>query len=163
MAEETLRRDLKGENEVKCVDVRPQLILNFSTAMNKACRCCFEYTAGQWQSWYCKWTGGLCGWMGQKDFGYEIRLLLSTIIMREMNITNTHKKISFNSRFEQGKSYTGYTWTTLDSGLKDGIASWPQASLGLAAKHVSVIDISGGRSMPYSTTFMAHFLRSGHH
>lgn len=97
--------------------------------------------------------------MGQKDFGYEIRLLLSTIIMREMNITNTHKKISFNSRFEQGKSYTGYTWTTLDSGLKDGIASWPQASLGLAAKHVSVIDISGGRSMPYSTTFMAHFFK----
>lgn len=47
MAEDTLRRDLKGENEVKCVDVCPQLILNFNVAMNKACRFCFEYTAGQ--------------------------------------------------------------------------------------------------------------------
>lgn len=88
-------------------------------------------------------------------------------LLREkyMNITETltRKQISFNSRFEQGKSYTSCMWTTLDSGLKDGIASGPQTLLGLAAKHVSVTDISGGRSMPYSTTFMAHFLRSGYH
>lgn len=32
MAEEILRRDLKGENEVKCVDVCPQVILNFSSS-----------------------------------------------------------------------------------------------------------------------------------
>lgn len=32
MAEEILRRDLKGENEVKCVDVWPQLILNFGSS-----------------------------------------------------------------------------------------------------------------------------------
>lgn len=54
-------------------------------------------------------------------------------------------------------------WTMLDSGLKDGIASWPQASLGLAPKHVSVTDISGGKRTPYSTHFVVHFLRSGHH
>lgn len=32
MAEEILRRDLKGENEVKCDDVCPQLILNFGSS-----------------------------------------------------------------------------------------------------------------------------------
>jgi len=32
MAEESLRRDLKAENEVKCVDVCPQLTLNISSS-----------------------------------------------------------------------------------------------------------------------------------
>lgn len=32
MAEEILRRDLKGENEVKYVDVCPQLILNLGSS-----------------------------------------------------------------------------------------------------------------------------------
>lgn len=57
-----------------------------------------------------------------------------------MNITEmlTRKQISFYSRFEQGKSYTSSVWTMLDSGLRGGIVSWPQASLGLAPKHLSV-------------------------
>lgn len=79
--------------------------------------------------------------MGQKGFGYEIRLLLTTIIMREreINITEmpTRKQISFYSRFEQGESYTSYMWTMPDSGLRGGIASRPQASLGMAPKHLS--------------------------
>lgn len=82
-----------------------------------------------------------------------------------MNITETltRKQISFNRRFEHGKSYISYVWTMLDSRLKDGIASWPQASLGLDPKCVSVTDISGGKRTPYSTTFMVNFLRLGHH
>lgn len=57
MAEEILRRDLKGENEVKCVDVCSELILNLVTAKNKAHRCWFEHMVSQWWSWYHKWTG----------------------------------------------------------------------------------------------------------
>lgn len=80
-------------------------------------------------------------------------------------MTETHKRkqISFNSRFEQGENYTSAMWTMLDSELRDGIAPQPQASLGLAPKHVSVTDISEGRTTPWSTTFMVQFLRSGHH
>jgi len=68
----------------------------------------------------------MCGQMGQKGFGYEIRLLLTTIIIRERDeyYRNAHRKhISFYSRFEQPKSYTSCMWTTLDSGLRSGIAS----------------------------------------
>lgn len=57
-----------------------------------------------------------------------------------MSITEilTRKQISFYSNFEQGKSYTSCMWTMLDSVLRGGIASWPQAFLGLAPKHLSV-------------------------
>lgn len=81
-----------------------------------------------------------------------------------MNVTETltRNQISYNSRFEHSKSYISYMWTMLDSGLKDGIASWPQACLGLAPKHISITDISGGKRTPYPTTSTVHFLRSGH-
>lgn len=35
MAEEILRRELKGENEAKCIDVCPELILNLLTTKSK--------------------------------------------------------------------------------------------------------------------------------
>lgn len=39
----------------------------------------------------------MCRWMGQKGFGYEIGLLLTTIIIREIDkyYRNAHKKTNF--------------------------------------------------------------------
>lgn len=50
----------------------------------------------------------------------------------------TRKQISFYNRFEQDKSYTSYMWTMPDNGLRGGIASQPQASLGLPPKLFSI-------------------------